>query len=112
VPDPALLEADAASNWRRHEACVDYLVYVRPLPSLALPRWQDSVARMRVLGVCQDTSFGVTTVRGPWGFFQIPAYGFPELKVTFFQVGEPVQRRHLLHDLNNIFGVVTMEEGT
>jgi hypothetical protein len=92
----------AIGNWRQSQTCVDYVVYVRDLPSLDHRHWQDMVARMRTLGTCQDTAIGVTTVRGAWGFFQIPAPGFPELKATFFQTSEPAERSRLLTDIADI----------
>ena len=93
---------DAIGNWRQSQTCVDYVVYVRDLPSPDFGLWQDMVARMRALGLCQDTPFGVTTVRGAWGFFQIPAHGFPELKATFFQTSEPAERGRLLTAIADI----------
>jgi hypothetical protein len=60
---------------------------------------------MRALGICDDTSFGVVTVRGAWGFFQIPAAGFPEMKITFFQSGKEADRVRLLRTLANILEI-------
>ena len=88
--------------WRPGRTCVDYIVFTRPLQVVSAERWLDQVARMRALGICEDTSFGVVTVRGTWGFFQIPAAGFPELKITFFQTGKKADRKYLLRTLANI----------
>lgn len=96
------MDTIAIGNWRQSQTCVDYVVYVRDLPSLDHRRWQAMAARMRSLGICQDTPFGVTTVRGAWGFFQIPAHGFPELKATFFQTSGPAERNRLLTDIADI----------
>lgn len=112
MSEPVVSDTQGASRWRRHEACVDYLVYVHPLPVVPASLWQAQVARMRALGTCHDTSFGVTTVRGPWGFFQIPAPGFPELKATFFQISEPGKRRCLLQELQAILEMEIKEMET
>lgn len=89
----------AVGNWRWRQACVDYIVYVCPLPAFVTGHWQEMVKRLRALGICQDSAFGVTTVRGPWGFFQIPVQGFPEMKITFFQITEKSERRRLLTEI-------------
>ncbi len=99
-------DAVDVGNWRWRQACVDYIVYVCPLPAFDAFHWQERVKRLRALGICQDTAFGVTTVRGPWGFFQIPVHGFPEMKVTFFQIAGTSERRRLLVEIAAI-----LEEG-
>ena len=95
-------EVSQGKHWRRTQACVDYIVYVHALPAIDPARWGERVRRMRALGICQDTSFGVTTVRGAWGLFQIPMPGFPELKVTFFRGGLATEQRRLLVELADI----------
>jgi hypothetical protein len=90
-------------NWRQSKTCVDYVVYVHALPEVSVAHWQEMVSQMRALGFCHDTSIGVTTVRGSWGFFQIPIHGFPELKATFFQISRPAERERLLAALSEIF---------
>jgi hypothetical protein len=92
---------DAKGPWRQGETCVDYQVFVCDLPKFEGSDWQSAVARMRALGQCEDNACGVTTVRGSWGFFQIPVRGFPELKVTFFQFTRQHQRRRFLWALAN-----------
>jgi hypothetical protein len=87
------------SPWRKSATCVDYRVYVCDLPDLDSLQWQSAVERMRILGQCHDNPCGVTTVRGSWGFFQIPPAGFPELKVTFFRFTRSNRRRSLLRAL-------------
>ncbi|MEJ2591788.1 MAG: hypothetical protein P8178_10370 [Candidatus Thiodiazotropha sp.] len=89
-------------RWRQHEACVDYLVYVHSLPHFTQARWQQLTKRMQALGHCVRSGFGVVTVRGDWGFFQIPAAGFPELKVTFFQTAGDRERTEILSALTDI----------
>jgi hypothetical protein len=89
-------------NWHQSQTCVDYIVYAYALPTIDMSRWQAMVKQMRMLGICQDTTFGVTTVRGPWGFFQIPAHKFPDLKATFFKTSELVERRRLLAAISEI----------
>jgi len=59
---------------------------------------------MRALGICDDTSFGVVTVRGAWGFFQIPAAGFPEMKLLL-SVWQEADRVRLLRTLANILEI-------
>jgi hypothetical protein len=90
------------NNWRQTGTCVDYLVCVRDLPTLEPSRWRAVAEQLRLLGISEESAFGVTTVRGAWGFFQIPAPGFPELKVTFFQAGEAAEKRSLLIAIANI----------
>ena len=90
------------SMWREGRSCVDYAVYVSDLPPCSPKRWNEMAAQMRALGICQDTSFGVTTVRGEWGFFQIPAANFPEMKVTFFQTARVAERIRLLTAIRKI----------
>jgi hypothetical protein len=87
--------------WRPAGTCVDYQIFVRDLPYFEDGDWRSGVAGMRALGLCEDNACGVTTVRGEWGFFQIPARGFPELKVTLFQFTPKRQRRQLLNALAN-----------
>ena len=91
-----LPESTTKSFWRRAQTCVDYRVYVCDFPQCDDARWRWAVARMRMLGRCESNACGVTYVRGAWGFFQIPARGFPELKVTFFHFTRRRQRRVLL----------------
>ncbi len=91
--------------WQPGRTCVDYIVFTHPLLAFSAECWLGKVSRMRALGICEDTSFGVVTVRGAWGFFQIPAAGFPELKITFFQSGEEADRVRLLRVLANILGM-------
>ena len=93
------------SLWRLGRTCVDYIVFTRPLQAVSAERWLDQVTCMRALGICDDTSFGVVTVRGTWGFFQIPAAGFPEMKITFFQSGKEADRVRLLRTLANILEI-------
>lgn len=91
-----------SDNWRQSQSCVDYIVYVHVLPPVDARHWQTMVERLRTLGLCEDTSFGVTTVRGSWGFFQIPAPGFPELKATFFQSCGQAECERLLMAIDTI----------
>ena len=91
--------------WRPGRTCVDYIVFTHPLQDVSTEYWLDQVVRMRALGICDDTPFGVVTVRGTWGFFQIPAAGFPEMKITFFQSGKKADRGRLLRTLANILEI-------
>ena len=93
------------ARWRQYEACVDYLVYVHSLPNFTHARWQQLTKRMQALGHCVTSGFGVVTVRGDWGFFQIPAAGFPELKVTFFQTSGDRERAEILSALTDILEI-------
>ncbi len=86
----------SASGWRKAQACVDYIAYTHALPSTNDCGWQEISTRLRVLGICQDTALGVTTVRNTWGFFQIPKRDFPELKVTFFRISRVADRNNVL----------------
>lgn len=81
---------------------MDYLVYVYRLPNIDRALWQQMTRRMQALGHCRKSGFGVVTVEGDWGFFQIPAAGFPEFKITFFQTSEALERTSLLSDLAGI----------
>ncbi|MDA8095511.1 MAG: hypothetical protein M0T84_16705 [Betaproteobacteria bacterium] len=85
-----------AMGWRKAQACVDYVAYTHALPSTNDGGWQEISTRLRVLGICQDTAIGVTTVRNDWGFFQIPTRNFPELKVTFFRTARVADRNNVL----------------
>lgn len=73
-----------------------YQVYMCTLPEFRASEWQDIVTRLRALGHCQDNAYGITTVRRPWGYFQIPPRGFPELKVTLFRFTRAAERQELL----------------
>ena len=92
-------------NWLPAQACVDYAVYSHALPAVDRVRWEEMTLLLRSLGICQDTSIGVATIRGGGGFFQIPVYGFPELKVTFFQIGSMAERRRLLMNIAEILEI-------
>jgi len=68
--------------------------------------WLDQVARMRALGICDDTFVRSGYGAGGLGLFrQIPAAGFPEMKITFFQSGKKADRVRLLRTLANILEI-------
>jgi hypothetical protein len=92
----------AKSPWRKSGTCVDYQVFTCALPDFDESGWESAVAGMRALGRCESNACGVTTVRGDWGFFQIPVRGFPELKVTFFQTTRRQRQWRLLDALAGI----------
>lgn len=94
-------ETDTKIPWRRTGTCVDYQVFVCGLPALDDSGWESAVARMRALGRFDTNACGITTVRGDWGFFQIPVRGFPELKVTFFQTARKHRQRQLLDAISD-----------
>jgi hypothetical protein len=94
-----LVATGANSPWRISGTCVDYQVFVCDLPEFDDSGWESTVAGMCALGHYDTNACGVTTVRGDWGFFQIPIRGFPELKVTFFQMTRRQQQRRLLDAL-------------
>lgn len=67
------------------ESCVDYQSYVYHIdPELTPSQYSLSSQKLKSLGNAEDERMGVIYVRGPWGFFVIPQYGYPTIKVSFF----------------------------
>jgi hypothetical protein len=93
----------ARSPWSPVPQCIDYISFVRPLPSLDLERWQGLVMRLARLGRCEHDACGVITARGRWGFFLIPPRGFPEIKVCFHRRSSPRERLRRLQLLEACF---------
>ncbi len=100
--DSFLAIEEADRFWRKFRACIDYEVYVCDLPEYRDSDWTSAVTRMRMLGICSVDVCGITTVRATWGFFLIPGPGYPELKITFFQIAPKPERQRILDELMNI----------
>jgi hypothetical protein len=67
------------------ESCVDYHSYVYSIdPDFNLERYQATRRQLIKLGSTNEERMGVIYVRGPWGFYVIPQYGYPTLRVSFY----------------------------
>ncbi len=67
------------------ESCVDYRSYVYNIdPDLSPAHYTASRQQLMTLGKADEERMGVVYVRGPWGFFVIPHYGYPTLRVSFY----------------------------
>jgi hypothetical protein len=67
------------------ESCIDYHSYVYTIdPDLKQERYQATRLQLMKLGSVNEERMGVIYVRGPWGFYVIPQYGYPTLRVSFF----------------------------
>ena len=67
------------------ESCVDYRSYVYSIdPGLSSPRYMASRRQLMTLGKADEERMGVVYVRGPWGFFVVPHYSYPTLRVSFY----------------------------
>ena len=67
------------------ESCVDYQSYVYEIdPGLTRAHYMASRQRLMTLGKADEERMGVIYVRGPWGFFVIPHYGYPTLRASFY----------------------------
>lgn len=67
------------------ESCVDYQSYVYKIdPTHSPEQYKASRDRLMNLGNADEERMGVIYVRGPWGFFVIPHYGYPTLRVSFY----------------------------
>ena len=67
------------------ESCVDYQSYVYSIePDLTLEQYLALRQRLTALGNAEEERMGVIYVRGPWGFFVIPHFGYPTLRVSFY----------------------------
>lgn len=95
------VEHSLKTCWRNAETCVDYRVYVRQLKGFTETEWCACAEKLRDLGKCRTNAFGIFTVSGGWGFFQIPSPGFPELKVTFFQFVSLSKRQSIFARIEN-----------
>jgi len=67
------------------ESCVDYQTYSYKIsPGLTQLQYDASRRILTTLGTADEQRMGVMYVRGPWGFFVIPHYGYPSLRISFF----------------------------
>ncbi|WP_455221563.1 hypothetical protein [Kaarinaea lacus] len=67
------------------ESCVDYQSYVYTIdPNLTPEQFAASRELLINLGNADKERMGVVYVRGPWGFFVIPHFGYPTLRVSFY----------------------------
>ena len=67
------------------ESCVDYQSYVYTIdPTLTPEQFTASRELLIKLGKADKERMGVVYVRGPWGFFVIPHFGYPTLRVSFY----------------------------
>jgi len=67
------------------DSCVDYQAYVYHIDTGLTPaQYSTSCQRLKALGNADEERMGVIYVRGPWGFFVIPQYGYPTIRVSFF----------------------------
>ena len=67
------------------ESCVDYQSYIYTInPDLTQIQYELSRRMLVSLGTADEQRMGVVYVRGPWGFFVIPHFGYPTLRISFF----------------------------
>lgn len=67
------------------ESCVDYQSYVYSIdPGHTPEQYKATRHQLMTLGRANEERMGVVYVRGPWGFFVIPHYGYPTLRVSFY----------------------------
>lgn len=67
------------------ESCVDYQSYVYRIdPDLTRAQYEVSCRRLMAIGNADEERMGVVYVRGSWGFFVIPNYGYPTLRASFY----------------------------
>jgi hypothetical protein len=67
------------------DSCVDYQSYVYAIdPNLSREQYAVSCRSLLTIGRADEERMGVVYVRGPWGFFVIPHYGYPTLRISFF----------------------------
>ncbi len=87
VDDGARSDRDAASGTGFHpiSACVDYRAFILPLTGLDRPAWNGFRRSLQALAETTEVRLGVLRILGWWGFLDVPAYGFPELKVSFYR---------------------------
>lgn len=79
------------------ESCVDYQSYVYKIePDLTQAQYMASQQLLMRLGKADEERMGVVYVRGPWGFFVIPHYGYPTLRVSFFHDTPDTEINHVL----------------
>jgi hypothetical protein len=82
------------------ESCVDYQSYVYHIdPELTPSQYSSSSQKLKTLGDADDERMGVLYVRGPWGFFVIPRYGYPTIRVSFY-FDTPAQ------DINDVMALI------
>ncbi len=86
------------------ESCVDYQSFVYSLDKQFTPQRYEVCGRLLLsLGTVTEERMGVVYVRGPWGFFVVPAYGYPTLKISFFHDSTSKEIEHVLLKIYNIF---------
>jgi len=82
------------------ESCLDYQSYVYRIdPCLTLEQYSESRRMLLTLGRAEEERMGVTYVRGPWGFFVIPQYGYPTLRVSFYHDTPNTEIKDVLDDI-------------
>jgi hypothetical protein len=86
------------------ESCVDYQSYVYPIdPDLSPAQYLASRQRLMKLGRIDKEGMGVVYVRGSWGFFIIPHYGYPTLRVSFYHDTPPDEIGDILSSICTAF---------
>ena len=90
----------------RAESCLDYQSYVYTIdPDLSPARYVASRRQLMTLGRADEERMGVIYVRGPWGFFVIPRYGYPTLRVSFFHDTPTTEISDILSSICSAFEV-------
>jgi hypothetical protein len=79
------IESSKSSRINRIESCLDYQAFSYLLdPAMSAKTYQVKRQQLMTLGNTCEERMGVVYVRGPWGFFVIPDYGYPTLRISFF----------------------------
>lgn len=91
-------------GFRPDKSCVDYRSFVYCIDSnIDEQNFIKLRKELSNLGTAERERMGVIYVRGPWGFFVIPSFGFPNLKVSFFHDTPDSECVELMHTIGNLF---------
>jgi len=86
------------------KSCVDYRSYVYRIdPNIDEKNFVKLRESLSNLGTAERERMGVVYVRGPWGFFVIPSFGFPNLKVSFFHDTPEYECVEVMQTIGKIF---------
>jgi len=86
------------------DSCVDYRSYVYNIdPDLSRDEYAVICRRLMSIGRTSEERMGVVYIYGPWGFFVIPQYGYPTLRISFFHNTSTIERDEVLGAIHAAF---------
>jgi len=94
----------AVGQFSSDSSCIDYRSFVYHIgPDISAARYEEIKNKLKNLGRAEDERMGVIYVRGPWGFFVIPHFGFSTLRISFFHDTSGSEQIEMMKAISAIF---------